>query len=129
MDPHRPKVPGRFYTPYINAKFIFPAMVVLGGMIALMFYPDGVNQFFTYGDWESFKGKIPLLGFLVLIVYLSIRSFTKNLSLIPLMGVTSCGYLMTELGWTNWVRFGIWLVVGLSIYFLYSRKNSKLNGA
>jgi APA family basic amino acid/polyamine antiporter len=32
------------------------------------------------------------------------------------------------LGWNNWVRFGIWLAVGLSIYFLYSRKNSKLNG-
>jgi len=127
MDPHREKVPGRFYTPYVNGKFIFPVLIAISGILCLKFNADGVSHFFVYGDWESFKGKIPLLGFLILMVYLSWLSFQKNLSLIPLLGLASCGYLMTELGWTNWLRFGIWLVVGLSIYFMYSRKNSKLN--
>ncbi len=129
MDPNRPKVPGRFYTPYLNGKIIFPTLVLISGLLCLKFNTDGVKQFFVYGDWDSFKGKIPLMGFLVMMVYLSWLSFKKSLSMIPLLGVASCGYLMTELGWTNWLRFGIWLVVGLSIYFLYSRKNSKLNTA
>jgi APA family basic amino acid/polyamine antiporter len=128
MDPHRPKVPGRFYTPYINGKFLFPSLVLLAGILCVQFNGEGVQQFFVYGDWDSFKGKIPLLGYMILMVYLAFLSFKRSFSMIPLLGVASCGYLMTELGWTNWVRFGIWLAVGLSIYFLYSRKNSKLNG-
>jgi hypothetical protein len=39
----------------------------------------------------------------------------------------SCGYLMTELGITNWMRFGIWMLVGLAIYFLYGYRHSKLH--
>src|SRR5438309_8899027 len=38
-----------------------------------------------------------------------------------------CLYLMTQLGITNWTRFLIWLVAGLVIYILYSRKSSKPN--
>ena len=36
-------------------------------------------------------------------------------------------HTMTELGITNWIRFGIWMLVGLVIYFLYGYKHSKLN--
>jgi len=38
-----------------------------------------------------------------------------------------CTYLMTELGFTNWFRFAIWLLIGLGVYFLYSYKHSKLH--
>jgi hypothetical protein len=34
---------------------------------------------------------------------------------------------MTALGWTNWFRFGLWLLIGLRIYRLYSFKHSKIN--
>jgi len=126
FDPHRPKVPGRFYTPYINGKYIFPLIVAISAFLCVKYNGSGVTEFFKASDWDTAKGKIPLLGFLILMVYLAFLAFRKNLSLIPLMGLASCGYLMTELGWTNWARFTIWLVVGLSIYFLYSYKNSKL---
>jgi hypothetical protein len=52
--------------------------------------------------------------------------FKKSLSLIPVLGLLSCGYLMTELGWTNWARFLIWLATGLVLYFFYSYRHSKL---
>jgi hypothetical protein len=34
---------------------------------------------------------------------------------------------MTELGITNWIRFGVWLLVGLAIYALYGYRHSKLH--
>jgi len=35
---------------------------------------------------------------------------------------------MCELGISNWIGFGIWLLIGLVVYFLYGYKHSKLNG-
>jgi APA family basic amino acid/polyamine antiporter len=43
------------------------------------------------------------------------------------LGVMCCTYLMTSLGWTNWLRFGLWLIAGLIVYFFYSFSHSKLN--
>ena len=45
---------------------------------------------------------------------------------LPVLGVVSCGYLMTRLGATTWIAFSIWLVIGQLIYFLYSRRHSTL---
>lgn len=45
---------------------------------------------------------------------------------VPLLGVTSCAYLMAQLPWLTWVRFMIWLLIGLVIYFLYGAKQSDL---
>jgi basic amino acid/polyamine antiporter, APA family len=44
----------------------------------------------------------------------------------PLLGALSCGLLMTNLPRITWARFGLWLVIGLVIYFAYSMRNSKL---
>ncbi|MBI3951309.1 MAG: amino acid permease [Acidobacteria bacterium] len=45
----------------------------------------------------------------------------------PLLGIVICLYLMISLPWVTWVRFAVWLVIGLSIYFGYSRRRSRLN--
>ncbi|MBX2907191.1 MAG: amino acid permease [Taibaiella sp.] len=42
------------------------------------------------------------------------------------LGIIVCGAMIAGLGWTNWARLGGWLVIGLVIYFSYSKKNSKL---
>ncbi|MGW1682503.1 amino acid permease [Saccharopolyspora sp. NPDC002376] len=45
---------------------------------------------------------------------------------IPLLAAIACIYLMLNLeGWT-WIRFGIWMALGLALYFLYSKRNSRL---
>ena len=47
--------------------------------------------------------------------------------LIPALAVIFCVMLMTYLSWHTWVAFGIWIVLGLIVYFTYSRKRSLLN--
>jgi APA family basic amino acid/polyamine antiporter len=134
FDPHRPKVPGRFYTPYMNGKWIFGGLYLIAVISAWIWNEAGVMQFFSNTDpqdasiqgWEVFKHKIPLSVYILSMTYLVIKTFIKNYSLIPLLGLASCGYLMTELGWTNWARFMVWLALGLVIYFMYSHQHSKL---
>ncbi len=77
--------------------------------------------------FSLFKHKIPIWIFLIVLFGLTIWSYKENLSLIPLLGLICCLYMMAELSVWNWIYFTIWLLIGLSIYFGFSRKNSKLN--
>jgi hypothetical protein len=74
-----------------------------------------------------FKHKIPMWIFLLSLLGFAVWSWRQNLSLIPLLGLVSCLYMMAELSVWNWIYFTIWLLIGLVIYFSFSRKNSKLN--
>jgi len=76
--------------------------------------------------WSLFKHKIPMWIFLFICIVICYYCVTKNLSLIPVLGLLSCLYMMCELGISNWIGFGIWLVVGLVVYFAYGYHNSKL---
>jgi APA family basic amino acid/polyamine antiporter len=51
---------------------------------------------------------------------------TPLVPLVPILGMGFCGAMIFGLGWPNWLRLGIWLVIGLVIYFSYGRKHSKL---
>jgi APA family basic amino acid/polyamine antiporter len=42
------------------------------------------------------------------------------------LGVIVCGAMIYGLGWPNWARLGVWLVIGLVLYFGYGAKHSKL---
>ncbi len=77
--------------------------------------------------FNLFKHKIPMWIFLIVLLGLAVWSFKENLSLIPLLGLISCLYMMAELSVWNWIYFTCWLLIGLVIYFGFSRKNSKLN--
>ncbi|MDP1744332.1 MAG: amino acid permease, partial [Bacteroidota bacterium] len=52
---------------------------------------------------------------------------TPLVPLVPILGIIVCGAMIFGLGWPNWVRLGIWMVIGIIIYFAYGIKNSKLN--
>jgi basic amino acid/polyamine antiporter, APA family len=49
---------------------------------------------------------------------------TPLVPLVPVLGILTNLFLMSGLGWSNWARLVVWLVIGLAIYFAYSRKHS-----
>jgi len=118
---------GKFRIPYINSKYIFPAMVGLGFGLVWSYVPDFFTTILDFSDGRM-ATNIPMLVFLLICVVMVFLSFTKNLSLIPLLGLVSCCYLLTGMEVSNWMWFGMWLVVGLLFYFMYGYRNSKLNG-
>jgi APA family basic amino acid/polyamine antiporter len=187
---------GKFKTPYVNSKYVFPVLLVIGVSIAFSVNKSATMDFITnekqineagtivtsleeadtkavvvylqekgfvketntdleevlssiaedeatYKNivdampindslkYESgfalFKHKIPMWIFLISLLGFAIWSWRQNLSLIPLLGLVSCLYMMAELSVWNWIYFTIWLLIGLVIYFSFSRKNSKLN--
>ncbi len=124
---------GRRYVPYINSQFILPVLLLIVFGTIYYFNPAFIGDFFTLTPEEgesnlgAFSHKIPMIVYILLVIVLLFLSLTKKLSLIPILGLLLCAYLMTELGITNWTRFGIWLMVGIRIYRLYGVKNSNLN--
>ena len=88
---------------------------------------SGVPQSkYLLSGWRAFQLKIPMWIFLIFSVVMIFFSIRFKLSLIPTMGLVSCFYMMCELHVSNWIGFGVWLIIGLLIYFSYGRKHSKL---
>jgi APA family basic amino acid/polyamine antiporter len=57
-----------------------------------------------------------------------VRGFTvPAMPVVATLGVVVCGAMIYGLGWTNWLRLGVWLLIGLVIFFSYSRQHSKMN--
>ena len=122
------------YVPYISSRYIAPVLFLITWFLVIYLNGDAVAKFFadfTPADgetaWNAIEHKIPHLVFVVFSLLMTILCVVKRLSLIPVLGVMCCTYLMTELGWKNWFRFGIWMLAGLLVYFIYGYKNSKLN--
>ena len=69
---------------------------------------------------------ISLIIFWATALLLSAVTSVKKYSLIPLMGLITCLYLLTGMTKSNWAWFLSWLAIGLVVYFLYGYKKSKL---
>ncbi|MEO6589550.1 MAG: amino acid permease, partial [Pyrinomonadaceae bacterium] len=118
------------YVPYINSQFIVPVLFILIAGALYYFNGEAVRTFFTdYTSTEesAFFHKIPYFVFIAFSIIMMILCLVKRLTLIPGLGIMCCTYLMSELGITNWIRFGIWLLIGLVVYFFYSYTHSKLH--
>ncbi|KAK7093646.1 hypothetical protein V1264_007353 [Littorina saxatilis] len=80
---------------------------------------------------------VVVLGVLVLLVLFCITRQPQNTTTlnfqvpcIPYVPAFSClvnTYLMFKLNFLTWLRFGIWLIIGLLVYFLYGLKNATMN--
>lgn len=124
----------KFRIPYINSRYIFPVICLVGILLKVFFDSAAVSEFFRVfqsvgQDFTNVKYLIsyfPAVTYLIGMLILSYVCFKKSLSLIPTLGLASCTYLMTELGVTNWLRFGVWLLVGFGVYFFYGANHSRL---
>lgn len=115
-----------FKIPYLNCKvFLIPVIIVLF-ILLIWFNGAAVLNFFNIHSWTEFTHKIPMFVFLLFSIFITTLAIKRKYSLIPFLGLITNLYLITELGITNWMRFIIWLIIGLLIYFLYSKKHSKL---
>ena len=121
------------FVPHINSRFILTPLLLILLYVVYYFNPSMFSDFFSVvpeggESWlRALSHKIPMTAYLILTAGIVAGSLWKNISLIPCLGLLSCSYLMTELGITNWERFGIWLLIGLLIYFFYGYKHSNLN--
>lgn len=116
----RDKPTSSFKVPYISSKYIVPISTLISIILILISSP---NYFLSLFGIESF----PMLLFWFMAITISIFSYLKSFSLIPVLGLVSCFYLMAQESHTNWLRFLVWLAIGLVVYFTYSFHHSKLN--
>ena len=139
LIPPKEKLHGRFHLPYINGQFIFPAIVVAAIILAIslsknyftnmLIFDFSNNEDYTSGKktfMELATPNISLIIFWLSALVLAVFSFIKKYSLIPLMGVITCMYLLTGMSKSNWVWFIGWLVLGVVFYFTYGYRKSKL---
>ncbi|MGI9190702.1 MAG: APC family permease [Chitinophagaceae bacterium] len=114
QQPNKPA--SAFQVPYINGKLIVPGIALVAFVSCIAFIP---NYFNAELPW-------PMMLFWLVLILVAFLSWKKSYSLIPVLGLLACFYLMAQESHSNWMRFLVWLVVGLLVYFLYSRNNSRL---
>ena len=113
---------GKFRMPYVNAKWIVPVITIVSFILIFSYLPESVY----HENDSSNRLNVPMVVFYLVWAAMAVLSFLKNLSLIPMLGLLSCLYLLTGMGTTNWIMFSIWLGIGLVIYFLYGYRKSRL---
>ena len=126
-----------FHIPYLNCRYYLP--LVWAGVFAVLWYwnppelqqlmhrgQNGANEPFASFFWHLFKTEFPVILFIISAIILTGISIWKQMTLIPVISLLTNFYLMAQLGITNWMRFFIWLVIGLIIFFSFSRKHSRI---
>jgi APA family basic amino acid/polyamine antiporter len=140
IDPYG-KSDARFRVPYLNGRWLVPLILVAAIYLIKTYNTVGNHEFWLDASgahgWlvadeltgkvtGGFAHQIPTMVFLLASLALVVVTFQKKLSLLPVLGLLTNLYLMTQLGINNWTMFLIWLLIGLAIYFGYGYKHSKL---
>jgi basic amino acid/polyamine antiporter, APA family len=154
LIPKKEKQAGKFHIPYINGQLLFPA-IIAGSLVILYYFNHqylqqlfnlnltaGETSIATAGIDPQKPGiiqyaldnatlakktiNVSTIIFWMVCVIISVLAFVKKYSLIPLLGLVTCLYLLTGMTARNWAWFSSWLVLGLIVYFLYGYRKSKL---
>jgi APA family basic amino acid/polyamine antiporter len=114
----------KFRTPYKNTMLVGLLAAIVGSVTPI----DDIGKMVNIGT---------LLAFVIVCIAVMVlrrtnpgqpRPFrTPWVPVVPILGIIFNGYMMYKLGWVNWARLIIWLVIGLVIYFVYSRHHSRIS--
>lgn len=109
-----------FRVPYINGQYIVTGLFVTynGFMRSMPSNHDLTRDW----SWEKF----PYLTFYIVFLVMSILTWRKQWSVIPVLGVITNLYLIAGIGHWNWLRFGVWCAIGLVVYYLYGLRRSRV---
>ncbi len=116
------RVHPRFGTPWLNIAVIAVAVAALAGFVPL----DALSKLVSIGTLFAFV--VVCLGVLVLRRTRPDlpRAFrTPGVPVVPVLGVLACGWLMLNLPVETWLRFLVWMAIGLVIYLTYGRRHSR----
>jgi APA family basic amino acid/polyamine antiporter len=116
----------RFRTPWKNTILVGSLAAVVGALTPI----DDIGKMVNIGT---------LLAFVIVCVAVVVLRHTNPdqprpfrtpwAPVVPALGVLFNGYMMYKLGWVNWARLIIWLIIGLVVYFSYSRHHSRVRAA
>jgi APA family basic amino acid/polyamine antiporter len=113
----------RFRTPFKNTFLVGTLAGIVGALTPI----DDIGKMVNIGT---------LLAFVIVCIAIMVlrktdpnkaRPFrTPWVPIVPVLGILFNGYMMVKLGWLNWARLIVWLVIGLVVYFTYSVKHSRV---
>ena len=114
----------KFRTPWKNTIVVGLLAAIVGSVTPI----DDIGKMVNIGT---------LLAFVIVCIAVMIlrntnpdqpRPFrTPLVPFVPILGIGFNGYMMYKLGWINWARLIIWLIIGLVVYFTYGRHHSRVN--
>jgi len=122
-----------FKTPYINSQFIAPLGFLLAVVLTYLFNQDVFLRFVTStpqlgeSSLTVFFHNVPMWIFILVSIIVVVLCMKNKYSLIPVLGLESCLYMMSQVELKNWIGFMVWLAIGLVVYVLYGYKHSKLS--
>jgi amino acid transporter len=120
LQNRKDKAESKFKVPFVSGQFIYPLMLITAIVLIALYFPSH----FTKDIWT--RDTWPMVVFWTIAIIIAIMAFIRKWSLLPILGMVSCFYLMAQETHIVWMRFLIWLIVGLAIYFTYGYKNSRL---
>ena len=113
----------KFRTPWKNTILVGLLAAIVGSVTPI----DQIGKMVNIGT---------LLAFVIVSLSVMVLRYTKPdqprpfrtpwVPVVPILGVIANGYMMINLGWVNWLRLIVWLLIGLVVYFTYSVKHSRV---
>ena len=113
----------KYQTPWKSNMLFFCFTAIFGGFIP----GDIVGEMTSIGTLFAFM--LVCAGVWILRVKRPELPRAFKVAAVPLvctLGILTCGLMIFGLGLPNWIRLGVWLVIGLVFYFTYGRSHSKL---
>jgi len=119
LPPLFKKIHPKFHTPHVTTMVTGVAVAIAAGL-------------FPIGDLGHMVSIGTLLAFVIVCLGVLVMRYkrpeldrpfrTPGMPVVPLLGAASCFYLMYYLPGVTWIRLGVWLAIGLTIYFLYGMR-------